>query len=73
MKIEEDKCQWIEIWKKITNLWILPGKPCRCLDDDDPCCPDQFEKLRESSMSKVLLQEANAPSLLHNKRQPYHI
>ena len=45
VKIEKDKSQWIEIWKKSTNLWILSGKPCRCLDDDDPCYPDQFEKL----------------------------
>ena len=39
-------------------------------EDDDPCYPDQLEKIWVSSMLNVLPQEATAPSLLHNKRQP---
>ena len=54
-------CQWIEIRKKGTNLQILPGNPCRCLDGDDPHYPDQFEKIEASSMSSVCLKKSMCP------------
>ena len=70
-------CQWVEIRKKGTNLQILPGNPCRCLEGDDPCYPDQFEKTCVISKPNVLLQVTNAPSLLHKQTStisdfPYH-
>ena len=66
--------QWVEIQKKGTNLQILPGNPCRCLEGDDPCYPDQFEKICVISKPNVLLQVTNAPSLSYtSKRQQYQI
>ena len=71
--MKKSKGQWIKIWKKGTNLQILPEKPYRCLDDDDPCYPDQFEKTCVISKLNVLLQVTNVPSLLPSKRQQYQI
>ena len=65
--------QWVEIRKKRTNLQILLGNPCRFLEGDDPCYPDQFEKACVISKPSVLLQVTNASSLLPNKRQQYQI
>ena len=60
-------CQWVDIQKKRTNLQILPGNPCRCLEGDDPCYLDQFEKTCVISKPNVLPQVTNAPSLLHKQ------
>ena len=60
-------CQWVEIHKKGTNLQILLGNPFRCLEGDDPCYPNQFEKTCVISKPNVLLQVTNAPSLLHKQ------
>ena len=72
-KMKKNICQWVEIRKKGTNLQILPGNPCRCLEGDDPCYPDQFEKTCVISKPDVLLQVTNVPSLLPSKHQQYRI
>ena len=61
-------CQWVEIRKKGTNLQILLGNPCRCLERDDPCYPDQFEKTCVISKPNVLLQVTNAQANINNIR-----
>ena len=65
--MKKSMCQWVEIRKKRTNLQILSGNPCRYLEGDDPCYPDQFEKTCVISKHNVLFQVTNEPSVLHKQ------